>query len=125
MAGGFDEKIQKMPFQFLVRRPLRSKSGDVKVFHQLNRREFFIDNLLVQIHFIIVMIRWTGLAPWELEFPFPRSLTSTFLTGGGGGWDGGDADHRCPVAGVRPPTVERALLFFFFFIHDDKVDSDQ
>ena len=23
----------------------------------------FIDNLLVRIHFIIVMIRWTGLAP--------------------------------------------------------------
>ena len=42
-------------------------------------REFFIDNLLVRIHFIIVMIRWTGLAPWELEFPFPGSLTSTFL----------------------------------------------
>ena len=34
-------------------------------------REFFIDNLLVRIHFIIVMIRWTGLAPWEFEFPFP------------------------------------------------------
>ena len=30
-------------------------------------REFFIDNLLVRIHFIIVMIRWTGLAPWEIE----------------------------------------------------------
>jgi len=29
--------------------------------------EFFIDNLLVRIHFIIVMIRWTGLAPWERE----------------------------------------------------------
>ena len=28
-------------------------------------REFFIDNLLVRIHFIIVMIWWTGLAPWE------------------------------------------------------------
>ena len=28
-------------------------------------RECFIDNLLVRIHFIIVMIRWTGLAPWE------------------------------------------------------------
>ena len=28
-------------------------------------REFFIDNLLVRIHIIIVMIRWTGLAPWE------------------------------------------------------------
>ena len=42
-------------------------------------REFFIDNLLVRFHFIIVMIRWTGLAPWEFEFPFPGSLTSTFL----------------------------------------------
>ena len=42
-------------------------------------REFFIDNLLVRIHFIIVMIRWSGLAPWEFEFPFPGSLTSTFL----------------------------------------------
>jgi len=35
-------------------------------------REFCIDNLLVRIHFIIVMIRWTGLAPWEVEFPFPQ-----------------------------------------------------
>jgi len=31
---------------------------------------------LVRIHFIIVMIRWTGLAPWEFEFPFLGSLTS-------------------------------------------------
>ena len=30
-------------------------------------REFFIDNLLVRIHFIIIMIRLTGLAPWELN----------------------------------------------------------
>ena len=36
-------------------------------------------SLLVRIHFIIVMIRWTGLAPCEFEFPFPGSLTSTFL----------------------------------------------
>ena len=43
------------------------------------QRETFIDNLLVRIHFIIIMIRWTGLAPWEFEFPFPGSLTSTFL----------------------------------------------
>ena len=28
------------------------------------------------------MIRWTGLAPWEFEFPFPGSLTSTFLCSG-------------------------------------------
>ena len=45
--------------------------------HRKNRRppktetDFFIDNLLVRIHFIIKMIRWTGLAPWEFEFPFP------------------------------------------------------
>ena len=42
-------------------------------------RELFIDNLLVGIHFIIVRIRWTGLALWEFEFTFPGSLTSTFL----------------------------------------------
>ena len=42
-------------------------------------REFIIDNLLVQIHFIIVMIKWTGLAPWEFESLFQGSLTSTFL----------------------------------------------
>ena len=42
-------------------------------------REFFIDNLLVRIHFIIEMIRWTGLAPWEFEFPFLVSLIFTFL----------------------------------------------
>ena len=35
---------------------------------RLPEREFFIDNLLVRIHCIIVMISWTGLAPWE--FPF-------------------------------------------------------
>ena len=42
-------------------------------------REFFIGNLLVRIHFIIVMIRWTSLAPWESDFAFPGSLASIFL----------------------------------------------
>ena len=46
--------------------------------HQV-RPPSFIDNLLVRIHFIIVMIRWTGLASWEFEFPFPGSLTSIYL----------------------------------------------
>ena len=32
-------------------------------------------------HLIIVMIRWTGLAPLEFEFRFPGSLTSTFRAG--------------------------------------------
>ena len=31
----------------------------------------FIDNPLVRIHFIGGMVWWTGLAPWEFEFPFP------------------------------------------------------
>ena len=35
-----------------------------------HEREFCIDNLLVRIHFVVVMIRWTGLAPWEFDFPF-------------------------------------------------------
>ena len=48
--------------------------------------EFFIDNLLVRIHFIIVRIRWTGLAPREFEFSFPGSLTSTFPRGTGISW---------------------------------------
>ena len=42
-------------------------------------RKSSIDNLLVRIHFIILMIWWTGLAPWEFAFPFSGSLTSTFL----------------------------------------------
>ena len=45
----------------------------------LLERVFIIDNLLVRIHFIIEMIRWTGLAPWDFEFRFPVSLTSIVL----------------------------------------------
>ena len=29
------------------------------------------------------MIWWTGLAPWKFQFPFPGSLTSTFLARAG------------------------------------------
>jgi len=47
----------------------------------LREREFFIDNLLVRIHFIIEIIWWTGLAPWEFELSFSGSLISTFLEG--------------------------------------------
>ena len=42
-------------------------------------KKFVMDNLLVRIHCIIEMIWWTGLSPREFEFPFPGSLTSTFL----------------------------------------------
>ena len=41
-------------------------------------RAFFVDNLLVQIRCIIELIWWTGLAPWEYEFPFLGSLISSF-----------------------------------------------
>jgi len=47
--------------------------------HPTREGDFFIENLLVRIRFIIEMIRWTGLAPWGFEFPFPGSLLSTFL----------------------------------------------
>jgi len=40
------------------------------------QREFFIDNLMIRIHYISEMIWWAGLAPWESEFPF-SVLTST------------------------------------------------
>jgi len=33
------------------------------VASQSGEREFFIDDLLVRIHFIVVTIRWTGLTP--------------------------------------------------------------
>ena len=44
--------------------PTRSLiSFDVNDNLYILQREFFIDDLLVRIHFIIVMIGWTGLAP--------------------------------------------------------------
>jgi len=46
------------------------------VSRRLPEREFFIDNLLVRIHFIIVMIRWTGLAN-QLDEPLHISVQCT------------------------------------------------
>jgi len=34
-----------------------------ETYHTAVERKCFIDNLLVRIHYIIVMIKWTGLAP--------------------------------------------------------------
>ena len=66
--------------------------------------EFSIENPLVRIHFIIVMIRWTGLAPWEFEFPFPGSLTSTFLMAAlGRGADDHEAGERAHHGAEEPP----------------------
>ena len=69
-------------------------------------REFFVDHLLVRIHFIIVMIRWTGLAPWEFEFPFSGSLASTFLVAAGcvfrSRGQGGCTHDTASVGGLTP-----------------------
>ena len=43
------------------------------------QREFVVGNLLVRNHFMILMIRWTGLAPREFGLCFPGSLTSISL----------------------------------------------
>ena len=60
----------------LENRLLEYPHEELGVVHQERQN----DNLPVRIHFIIVMIGWTGLAPWKHEFPFPGSLTATFLT---------------------------------------------
>ena len=62
----------------------------------IERDRFLIDYLLVRIHFIIVVIGWTDLVPWEFEFLYQGSLKSTFLDSfedlvqcgwrGDGGW---------------------------------------
>ena len=38
------------------------------------KRDFCIDNILVRINFIIAMIGWTGLAPWEFDSIFLVAL---------------------------------------------------
>jgi len=42
-----------------------SNSGTRESGGAARERELFIDDLLVRIHFIIVMMRWTGFEPWE------------------------------------------------------------
>ena len=92
-AAGADELVSLFCFFTLVTGPRRSlslKLSNTRVYepqirflgfdqprnYSLGRpnfkvcieSEFFSDNLLVRIHFIIEMIWWTGLAPWEFEF---------------------------------------------------------
>ena len=67
-----DSDQQVVKKEFSISCPLKEtlvlKNGNVvSQVASPYQREFFIDNLLVRSHFIIVMIRWTGLASWELE----------------------------------------------------------
>ena len=66
-------------------------------------KEFFIDNLLVPIHFIIAMIRWTGRAPREFEFPVPGSLISSLMALEEAEMD--RASHLLPQENCRPLTT--------------------
>jgi len=47
--------------------PHQGRHAQALMVPHRREREFFIVNLLVRIHCIIVMIRWTGLAPWSLN----------------------------------------------------------
>jgi len=52
------KELATPPLSRQRRQPLSRERKAVR-----KEREFFIDNLLVRIHFIIKMIWWTGLAP--------------------------------------------------------------
>jgi len=76
-AGSYLRLIEFVYHSTLGVRVIKKKKGKGGYLysHQFSsvssEREIFTDNLLVRIHCIIVMIRWTGLAPWEFDFPFP------------------------------------------------------
>ena len=89
-------------------------------------REFFIDNLPVRVQVIIVMIGWTGRAPWVFELSVPGGLTSIFLGGGDQcaveEHEGGEDGRRVDV-GVQPADphlmytgthLSRSLSFLLF-----------
>ena len=52
-----------------------------------------LDNLLIRIYFVIVIISCTGLAPRAFEFPFPGSLTSSYLSADAEDVDSQEHDH--------------------------------
>ena len=79
---------------------------------QRRREELCVGNLLVRVHCIIVMIRWTGLAPWEVEFPFPGSLTSAFL-------------RECSKWWIVFPSPLEAYLTFGNCCLAEKIDACQ
>jgi len=51
-----------------------------RLYYEQVEREFLIGNLLVRIHCIIVMIRWTGLAPREFDLYYEQVYLEHTLT---------------------------------------------
>jgi hypothetical protein len=78
-AGGRGGRERVLELQRLPLPAREWEIGETK----LTEREASIDDLLVQIHFVTEMIRWTGLAPWEFEFPFTGSLGEKVVGEGG------------------------------------------
>ena len=70
-------------------------------------RGFFIDSLLVRIHFIIVMIRWTGLT--RKHHAEEGNVTDAWNNLG----DLYSRGHGCKKDVNKVPL---AAFFFFFFI---------
>jgi len=62
---------------------------------------------------IIVMIWWTGLAPWEFEFPFPGSLISTFRAGGRADPDRRGAGLHISHCSLTHINISSKDIFFF------------
>jgi len=66
------------------------------------------------------MIRWTGLAPWEFEIPFPGSLTSTFLLTP----EIGDDTFLTNSDGLGAiPRACEDNCFFFFVALNPRIDN--
>ena len=122
-----------MRTDYAVEANLTEAVGHEGVGHRVcppcTEREFFIDNLLVRIHLIIVMIRWTGLSPCGVYIGY----THVYRPGGNPGaklksptdatrfwWRVGSRNHRFahglpPAWGARSAQVSWPANFFFFF----------
>ena len=68
------DNIRKVNSQIVKSQLTDRKVNPQMRWRQSERERVLIDNLLVRIH---RCFSWTGLAPWEFEFPFPGSLIST------------------------------------------------
>ena len=61
--GEDGELLEGMEMEMGIANAAQSRAAPEVRLLLLTQREFFIDNLLVRIHFIIEMIWWSGLAP--------------------------------------------------------------
>ena len=68
-------------------------------------REFFIDNLLVRIHFITEMINRTGRVKWVFDFPAGHAFGSVW-------WSPGTWHHCC--GGSSSLSISLSLSLFLF-----------